>query len=796
MPDRPTNASFWHEKENSCKPYGPPILHRDFPKRLPTGGFAKSAKSFFASFSFSSGNTNTVDVEPSEVVELYLINTPPPPPPGGAAAAAEYRSQSFNDKTANYDAVQIVDEYFRLPLKVADNGTVSAEAWLTETKIVFSVKVVPQADKLSLVLTGRTGSDLEENLGDLTINARDYAQHPDNAEWRRYEAKLTDVLADPAINRLKQLLTWQNSPYRLQLSYLKDGNVDSCAWTYFHVPSQLEVRVLEDLGEQKIIMMNDAAWPLEPFGSVRVRSKQDEADLSPKADELKNFNSVLCALDLPSKRRTLRETIATLAGPEHADFPMVVRKWDSDKADALGTDTATQQSDNPTHYADAYQGEPNTDNPNFRTWLQKKQEQARDRQAGAERDVAKVEEKIGDGYVPDDDGQIEAIRAHLAQAGQSGKTAFDYNPMSTFFQRSAAPRTHFGVMSWGGITIVRRTTAGDWYPERLYRCGPSTVAIRSAPDAFEPIQPQARLLNRPRQDDPYTGGRGSADGGWKVFDFPAPPHHIVLEYLITYSITSCASMMFFPYEADPKVIIFTHLMGRSSIAFEQAFDHVMNPGAPLGAYPQTEWRGIGTTWPEASEIHRYQPASVFPDNLARVRAVNLETILCPRESHIWGEVQYGGGHLQYGLAFPRSNNRANEKAKIIGRFDHERVPGAGVANARNTRYQRDQGEAHKLMHDFINCVHGTHEHRRKMYTGDEGKLNTARVDDFKAFVDGLRDRSLNERALFEARPQDTMIRLHNVGRTLYDQMAGQATLLKETPCQLVMEKAMTEIHTH
>jgi len=259
-------------------------------------------------------------------------------------------------------------------------------------------------------------------------------------------------------------------------------------------------------------------------------------------------------------------------------------------------------------------------------------------------------------------------------------------------------------------------------------------------------------------------------------------------------VTSCASMVFFPYVANPDVIIFTHLMGNSSVAFEKAFKHVMNPQAPLGACAHTEGRGIGTTWPEASEIRRYQRDLVFPRNGPPIQPINLETIMCPRESHVWGNVEFGAGHDGLGLAFPASGKTQSGKPSFIGGFDHKRAPGSGVGE--NNGFKNDDGTAYKLMHDFINGAFGTHDDRRGRYAKNAGReIEPAQLADFKTMVSGIADYSLTNTVLEEAKPQDTMFRLHELGSTLYDKMDQEAKAFKDTPCTFFYQKAESEIHS-
>jgi len=286
---------------------------------------------------------------------------------------------------------------------------------------------------------------------------------------------------------------------------------------------------------------------------------------------------------------------------------------------------------------------------------------------------------------------------------------------------------YFADLSWGVTAIAARDANGDYDLVRLYLVG-TRFLIRVIGNALNAYVPTGQANVAGLAYDTRSGNTQQIVSAWDYYDFPAGA--IPLNRMITHGVSSCAATLTFPNQNTPDHFIFSHVDGNPLPPIEHAVQHLygnmvgaLNLGTPA-------LKCINLMHPEIEEVRKYSQPRLFPA-LNGDPNLNIETVFCGRERHIWGisTGQFYRGYTAVGMTFPHGS------ASLVGVYGP--MPPVLPRNCISRTNELQDCSARKILFDLKRGVYGSLPDLAAAHSLDN-------IGPWKDFVAKLREQMSNQ----------------------------------------------------
>lgn len=776
MPPTFPTSSYWLKREGTGvgAPYRPPVCHHDF-TLLPDEP-APVARRLQVAFSGLFGNQNAVALRAGTIVSL--------------AFESHEGVRNLTLQSASYDAASLgggvgdsvltlpmgaagtVDTLFTLPLSVTD-GVVAQAVWSANTHldvVVDTAGSLALALRFSLISASNVVVSVDKTYAQLGPVLDAAFQVQNQIRCHIPLATLLHWLNDAVL-----VHGAASSPYKLQVSLVREGRRISHRFTYVYVPDAIDVQLLETHGARKLLFKGGNMQGFDPLGAVAAAFADDDAIAAVVADppagdlpfsagenplyltaaERKTIKAMLAARGLAGKLAAAQQRLDGLA---HSPLPREV-------VSRLRLDNTNQVA-------------------NYRAL------------------TTAVEEVRATGANIDD---------HDARASLATRGDYDQNTMNILVEREGGWFVHLG---WGVTLIARRDAdTGRYYLSRLYIAGylsgpgrtlsvldrqGNFAAFRGTGDELPVFEEGAEVptaVRRAGSVRPTTvdiAGRFRALGvdahrscPWTVFDFPEMAYP--LASAITYGVSACSASTTFDDADHPEVLIFCHLDGNVYPPYVSTLGWVRAADNPHGAVAATAFRSINFMIAELEEVDKYSPAVLFPDGLGEL--TSYDSVFCPRESHLWGFTagQIPRGYDATGVDFAADGTRPD----LVGVYGQRSFAPTALIN-HGERAIAGVRPAREALFDAQRSVYAT-------LPTVMGSFDTANIGAFQTFLRTAHEQVQTQASMRDAEAgtpfyrlraevvgQRTVFRLRNVGRGLFNAMATHASCKTLTTADFVV----------
>jgi hypothetical protein len=703
--------------------YVPPICHAQFRDMWTSRATAK--KKLALAFGMAQ-----VDTSPT-ITSVTLKNT-------AAHGRGDLVSTSYT--AASVPRAIAFREPFLLPLAV--DGAVLARPDLTQTTVTIAWNLVPVELHASIYVRGADA-------------ALRHVRHT-TAELSRTQTVGRNGVTLPLSALLPGIdlagVTWEESPFRLVVAAKDpdDAGLDPtrAAWTYFHVPSDWDVRANEALEAQRVIMLGDDLAPISGFATVQQRTTERSAPLALTDGEATMVGKVAAALgarrfDLNADNVLVQRAgeVGWYAGTSWASVLLLVRHEGRYVARRLW------------HYGSG------------RRVLQlSRDSQAavddlRTRQAALEKSQgllfgfsAKAEQIIkgvGPGILPEDKLRYAAALVTARQAvSDDGPTLGIVNEHErhAFIMDPDSPVGEvFPLIDELRKEVARRLAAvATDFSAAVLR-----VSARNAPGI--------RDFDKGRDAGPPA--RASADP-WYEYE----PGDLPIVTAITNGVSSCAGGVTFSTENPPNVIVLWHVDAPPSVPVQNAL---------AVAYPDITacpgLRTIAVVHPSAWELNKYRAENIYP---AEVRDTSQIVWLLRGTNLYSNTVAMVSGCDLFGL------DLSNPDAPALT-FSYDLDKRTEVVTQRINKV--DPLELEVTRKDFADKVYGAY-------------VNGVAPTDGATMLRYMQKMTANDPAVLDDKKTKCKVaRLTNLGTGTFATVRGAATALTSANCWVVGEKAELEI---